>query len=164
MGDGMFCSHIIYITGRRLPRALGALRIFDGDDGDELRQWGDEYRTRNGARVAVLRLIAQSGGNSLAALWVSGASENGSRNWVIANVLPALVENGRLIASVVANHRPAGRIAVVDVATTPAVLALWPSTWRHRLPADGPEWVGELGSQTPGDPPTGEHVVMEALA
>lgn len=162
----MFCTHVVLIDGRRLPRRLGGVLVLDGDDGDEQRGWGDEYRHRRTDRVIVLRLIAQGGGQSLAALWVSANGRNGARTFATDVVLAALTETGRLVAALEITRRADGRLAAPDVETTPAVLAMWPSAWRFRRGADGPEFVGGPlpALQTPGLPATGEPIVREALA
>lgn len=160
----MFLTHVILLDGRRLPRRLASQVVLDGDDGDEQQPHGDEYRHRRTGRVVVLRVIAQGGGQTLAALWVAGNGRAGARTFATDVILASLTEAGRLVASLLVTQRSDGRLAAPDVATTPAALALWPAAWRFRRPVDGPEWVGELGSAVPGTPPSGEHIVMEALA
>ena len=161
----MHLTHVVLLSTRRLPRRLGATVVLDGDDG-ETQPHGDEYRHRRNGRVVVLRVIASGGGQTLAALWIAANGRNGARTFATDVILAALTEAGRLVVALDVAQRADGRLAVPDVATTPAVLALWPVGWRFRRAADGPEWVGgpPPAAQTPGNAPTGEHVVKEALA
>lgn len=162
----MFLTHVLLLEGRRLPRRLGGQLVLDGDDGDEQRGWGDDYRHRRTDRVVVLRPIAQGGGRTLASLCVSANGRNGARTFAIDTVIAALTEAGRLVAALDVTQRADGRFAVPDAETTPDVLALWPTTWRHRRGADGPEFVGGPLPlpQTPGNPPTGEPIVLDVMA
>lgn len=162
----MHLTHVVLLSTRRLPRRLGATVVLDGDDGDEAQPHGDEYRHRRNGRVVVLRVIAQGGGQTLAALWIAANGRNGARTFATDTILAALTEAGRLVVALDVSQRADGRLAVPDVATTPAVPALWPALWRFRRAADGPEWTGgpPPTAQTPGNPPTGEHIVKEALA
>lgn len=162
----MHCTHVVLLSTRRLPRRLGGAVVLDGADGDEARAWGDEYRHRRSGRVVVLRVIAQGGGQTLAALWVAGNTRAGARTFATDVVLASLTEAARLVSALPVTVRADGRLAVPDVLTTPAVLALWPAIWRARRAADGPAWTGSGSAdpQTPGNPPTGEPTVLAALA
>lgn len=147
--------------------ALGVL-LLDGpfarvgmDAGDPVRPWGEEYRQRARKRVLVLSPIERAGTTLLASLWASGPDLDA---W-LEEILAAQRAAGVLVAHLPTVAREDGSLAVPGVDASPSVAALWPASWRARLPGDGPEWVGDdPATLAPGTPPTGEPILLETLA
>lgn len=161
-----FPTHVVLIQGRRLPRRHAGEDLFDGDDGDEEKPWGHEYRHRGSDRLVILREIVSGGGQILVSVWVKAATFARARRIAADFVLAPLMAAGRLLASVDVVRRASGREAVPDAATEPLIAAIWPPSWRVRRPADGPEWIGGPLPlpQSPGLPPSGEPFLLESVA
>lgn len=123
------------------------------DAGDPARPWGEEYRQRARKRVLVLAPIAADASSRLVSVWGYGPDLDA---WLLEI----------LSAQLGATHLPTiarddGSLAVPGA----DALALWPALWRARLPADGPEWVGDdPATLAHGAPPTGEPILLETLA
>jgi hypothetical protein len=155
-------TDVVLLSTRALVRELDGEAILDG--AAAIREWGDEYRHRASKRVVVLRPIAEAAGAVLAALWVSGSSRDEACQW--SREVLCVAQDSALLVRLSVEPDADGEPLVPRVEDTPSVLALWPESWRVRLPVDGPEWIDgpDAATMAPGAPPTGTPMIGDRLA